>query len=322
VDFFSRYRHAAGGQAVGRKQELILVNLPDTFRMRRGAAALLLAGLPALAVMAQAQGLPQALVGVKQADGVCKNDSPNKTPAAADTTALDAACTLTVAGWDAFMARPGALVMDTRTEAQYAEFHAPGALRMDASSIRYKSYLRSKPLLLTGNGKGDRELYERCAQLRAQGFPNVQVAVGGMAAYVVAGKPVLGRVPAAVEMARLDPSQLVQEAYFPQNMVVMLGSSAASEYVPYAIGLNDSKPEALTALVEKRRKESKAAVASVVLVLSRPLSEEQHRSYLQAVKPSSLLFYGDSVEMLAKYTATQKAVWAAHARGPKQPRCG
>ena len=287
----------------------------------------LVAGMVCLVAggMAWAQtgnGLPEALRDIKQADGVCKNESPNATVRASAAATTDAACAMPAGSIDAFVQGGGAVVIDTRTEAQFAQFHAPNAMRLDLPAVAYKAYLKDKPLLLVGTGRSDRELYAACTNLRGKGFKAVHVIAGGMAAYVAAGKKVAGRPPAALELARLDAGQLAEEAQFADNFVVMLGTMRASDALPYATALPEATPEALAALVAKRRKEGRTPLATVVLAAAAPLTDATFARYLIAAKPSPLLVYEDGPETLAKFMASQKAAWAAHARGPKQPRCG
>src|SRR5258706_3147384 len=65
-----------------------------------------------------------------------------------------------------------------------------------------------------------------------------------------------------------------------------------------------------------------AQLASVVLVADAELSAERMERLQQGLKPVPLLVYVETRQALNRYVATQKAVWAAQARGPKQPNCG
>ncbi|WP_398492816.1 rhodanese-like domain-containing protein [Variovorax sp.] len=271
-------------------------------------------------------GLPPILRDMPQSGAMCRNE---RLPGIAQSGGaraeggMEASCALPVLGAQAFLQKAGAVVIDTRHEAEFTQFHIVNAMRIDAQSIRLKPYLRDRPLLLVGDGKSDRELYGVCGRLRAQGFKSVQVLMGGMAGYLAKELPVAGRsVPDAFEAAQLDPAQLWAQSQFPESLVLVVNGAPTAELLPLASQVADSTPRAIAAAVERRRKEHKTVLANVTVALDGAMSEATFRQFSQAVAPAPLLVYAGGATALKGFLRSQEAAWAAHARGPKQPRCG
>lgn len=285
--------------------------------------------MPLFCSLAGAQdnsGIPPILRDMPQSGSMCKNERlPGATQPGGTRidNGLEAGCALPVSGIASFLQKGSAMVVDTRHDVDFAQFHIANAARLDLASIRLKPYLRDKPLLLVGDGKSDRELYGACARLRAQGFKSVQVLMGGMAGYLAKELPVMGRgVPDAFESAQLDPSQLWAQSQFLESLVVVVNSAPTAELLPLASRASDAAPQAITAAVELRRKAHKTVLANVTVAVDGTMSEATFRQYVQAVAPTPLLVYTGGTAALKGFLRSQEAAWAAHARGPKQPRCG
>lgn len=271
-------------------------------------------------------GLPPILRDMPQSGSMCKVERPlgaTQSGGGRVGGGLESGCALPISGATAFLQKSGATVIDTRHESDFLQFHIANAIRLDAASVRFKTYLRDKPLLLVGDGKSDRELYGACGQLRAQGFKSVQVLMGGMAGYIAKELPVSGSgAPDAFESARLDPAQLWAQSLFPEGLVVVVNSPASAALLPLAPRVADATPQAVAGAVERRRKEQKSVLTNVTVVFDGALSEAMFRQYSQAVAPTPLLVYTGGAAALKGFLRSQEAAWAAHARGPKQPRCG
>lgn len=271
-------------------------------------------------------GLPPILRDMPQSGSMCKNERLPGATLSSNGRAdggLEAGCALPVSGAAAFLQKSGSTVVDTRHASDFTQFHIANAMHADVASIRLKGYLRDKPLLLVGDGKSDRELYGACGRLRAQGFKSVQVLMGGMASYLAKDLPVSGQgAPDAFESAQLDPAQLWAQSQFPEGLVVVVNSPATAELLPLAPRVADTAPRAVASAVERRRKEQKAMLANVTVVVDSAMTEAMFRQYSHAVAPTPMLVYAGGAASLKGFLRSQEAAWAAHARGPKQPRCG
>lgn len=281
-------------------------------------------------VTAGAQGnsaLPVPLQGIPRTGESCKSDTAAPRPQAPGARAQPSlACMAPASAVQASVAGGTLTVVDARLESEFQRFHIPGALNVQPDSLLHRAALRAKPLLLVGDGKNARELYAACARLRQAGFASVRVLAGGMTGWVNEGLPVRGRAPLANELAALDAAQLWAEGQYADNLVVVTGKVAGyTDHLPYAVALDAAPPTwpaSVAALLQQRRKEAGALPAAVVLVAAQPMADDAYRQLAAAVAPAGLLVYAGTPASLAQFVASQKAVWAAQARGPKQPRCG
>jgi ribosomal protein L30E len=89
-----------------------------------------------------------------------------------------------------------------------------------------------------------------------------------------------------------------------------------------AVPISDDTAGAIKAALERRKKELKlVAHASVILVAGEPYDRARLAETLASLKPVPVLVYAGSATAYGQYLSTQKAVWAAHERGPKQLGC-
>lgn len=303
-------------------------------KRRFGSLALLAMALPLLGYQlpAWAQGkgytsVEEALKDVKRA-GVCSRDdvaaSTSGMPMLGVDAAPDLGCALAPADAMALQGRPDTVVVDTRPAREFALFHIDSSLNATPSELRVKPFLQSKSLILAGSGKGERELYVACGELRRAGFKQVKVLRGGLPAWLAHQQPVVGRIEAAESMVRLTPGQLWAEARFDANLVLLApGMASLQKEFPKGVLLRDDSPEALKTIVEKRRREARnVPLASIVLVAGSTAQDDRIGRLIQALKPVPVLVYGDTAEALKQFLVSQEAAWKVQARGPKQPKCG
>lgn len=269
--------------------------------------------------------LPEPLRSMPRAGESCKNE---QTAAAAQNDARTlgglAALSCIASSADAREPlEPQIMIIDVRQESQFQRYHIPGSANLPARSLAHKPSLKHREILLVGDGRSGRELYSVCGLLKQSGFSSVRVLAGGMVSYLAGGLPVNGHAPRPDELARIDAAQLWAEGQFAENLIVIADKSAAySDHLPYALAITEATPVALTAVLGRHRKDVRRPVATVVLVAGQVLTETRYKELAASIAPIPLLFYADSPSALKAFISSQKAVWAAHARGPKQPRCG
>jgi len=299
--------------------------------LRARCCAALLAACSGLASAQNASPgeLPKALKDIPPAAAMCRPDKVEPLDSilrgiARKELPPDLACAISAAELSPAAKRSDTVFVDTRPLSEYNQFRIDGALRMGGSELRSKSYLRGRKIVLVGDGKAERELYIACAELKRQGFKQVRLLRGGMASWLVHEQPVVGRAPAPETLIRLSAAQLWLESQFDRNAVLLADNQFTMlPDLPFSAALGHPSLETIQAALQERRELMKnAPLASVVLVADAALSGEQMGRLQQELKPVPLLVYVDTRQALNKYVATQKAVWAAQARGPKQPNCG
>ena len=244
----------------------------------------------------------------------------NKRAAAAP----DMTCLVTAQELGLWVSAGQMVVVDTRRSQEYEQFHVNSALNLSASEVMHKAHLRSKAIVLVGNGKLERDLYAACADLKSKGFTSVKVLQGGMPAWLGAGQPVTGRAPDVALLRRLEPADLLAESQAEFGLTVLAPSELGLQaQLNSAVAAPKDSPEVLARLLEQRRKDTKGAgLNAVVLVTSPSTTPATLAQWQVAAGPLPLLVYQEGVAAFQNYLKEQKAVWLAQARGPKQLACG
>jgi rhodanese-related sulfurtransferase len=285
------------------------------------AACMLAAAQVAAPALGADNGIPEALKSIPRATGVChKDDGPTGAAYGAGATVADLGC----AAGTAALQRPGVLLADVRQGAEYASYHIDGVLNVSVGDLRSKPYWRSKPVVLIGSGKAERELYMECTRLKQRGYKDVSVLRGGMASWIAAALPLAGRTPSLAEATRLSPEEFWQEGQDPDNLVLLSkGQASLQGEVPFSAVLPAIGAAEVRAVVERRRKETRnAPLASIILASDDSVPAAQIEALQRALMPIPVLVYSEGRAALTHRMAVQKAVWLAQAQGPKQPACG
>jgi rhodanese-related sulfurtransferase len=282
---------------------------------------------PVVAQNARSGGdLPAALQGVQPA-GSCRKESPLAPGVPGSDAAVaepDLACRLPVSDLVAWRQRPGTTVVDVRSAQEYEQAHIDGAMHAPLGRLATLGFLRQQTVVLVGSGKAERELYVACARLKAKGFGAVSVLQGGLAQWRAEGQPVLAREETPLRSTRLSTAELWAESQFDANLVLATPVQARVRgQLRLAMAVPDAKPATLQGMLQRRRKELRnAPLAAVVLAVEPGIDEEALRGAQVAIAPVPLLVYTLPFEQFSREMAQQKALWASHARGPKQPPCG
>ena len=271
--------------------------------------------------------LPDALRGVKPATGMCTRDDPRSAsqnpPGDGSMLAVDGSCGIGVREVVALGAKADVMLIDLRGHELHAQTAIEGSLSMSTSELRTKAFLQSRPIVLIGNGKGQRDLLATCAQLKAQGFAKAKVLLGGMPAWIAQGQPVVGLHQGIDEVPSLSSAELWMEAQFDANLIVVAEPLRGLQLrMPNAMVLTDLSPKPVQRALEQRRKSRAPAVASVVVASPTALSMNQLLALREALRPLPILSYAGTADTFAKDMQRQSSVWVAHARGPKPPGCG
>jgi rhodanese-related sulfurtransferase len=217
---------------------------------------------------------------------------------------------------------PDTALVDTRTATEFAQFHIDGAMHINMAELRSKAFLREKLIVLIGNGKAEQELYIDCKRLKSNGYKQVKMLRGGMSAWLASGYNVLGQSPKPAKLTKLTASELWIESQFTSNLIlVVAGQESLQKQIKGSLLIGDEKPKTIQSAIKQRiKKPQSIALASAVLVVSKNAVVQ---AISQAIKPIPLLVYSESSDAFVSQLTQQTAVWAAHARGPKQPSgCG
>jgi len=284
---------------------------------------------------AQTVAMPDALKGVQAAGSMCLKDGAAVGPKGAASGAKppaevlpDMSCLMPVPALALKEKDPDLVLLDVRTGPGSEWTEVPGGastMRMTASSVASKPYLRGKQVVLLGDGLSQEALYTQCARIKAAQFKSVWVLNGGAPQWAV-GK-VIGFSDGGVlpPVATLSATALWAESLFGPNLVLSLQSSGLHAELPFAMPLPDWSDQAVRgALAAHKRFVKGGAVASVVLAQAPNDAAGAQRigALRRLLFPLPVLVYTGTAVQLHTQLAQQQAMWRAHDRGPKQPRCG
>ena len=267
------YKRGAGGISRGKSVAPISRIAPRGGSIRATTLVIwLFASCNALAQTPSASMPPLGLKNIPAAAGECKRQdaAPPTTPkpAKVDTVRPDLSCAIAPADLSVLLKRPDTVLADVRPAADFAAFHINGAMNLTATELRSKPFLKSKTLVLIGNGMVERGLYADCARLKASGFKQTKVLRGGLPVWLSAGQAVLGRAPDTTKTALLGPVELWAEARFDANLVLVSSNRKDLLHdLPTATTIPDVNLAAVQTAIKQH---GKKPLAAVVLVAATP----------------------------------------------------
>lgn len=269
--------------------------------------------------------IANALRDINPAGSSCQRDGAASTGATqlAQPGVPDLSCAISPAELQSLRTGSAIHIVDTRTAAEYAQYRIDAALNLSWGDARARSYLKARPIVLVGSGRGDQSLYIGCGELKAAGAKNVRVLRGGMAAWVEADLPMVGRPPGSDLLTGLNDEQLMEELEFASNVIfAMPEASAFRSITPRAMSLKPGTPAALRAMLNDRAKLVGAErFGSIVLLTGRALKPDELQELTHAAQPHPVLIYSGRPEEYSAFQKTKRAVWVAQARGPKPLPC-
>jgi rhodanese-related sulfurtransferase len=102
----------------------------------------------------------------------------------------------------------GVVLVDVRRPDPQGRARIPGSLQIPLYALRTKGFLRSKTVVLIGEGHDDGPLLEECARLSGAGFAKVRVLEGGINHWWERGGPIEGDPEALAGLSRVTPAEL------------------------------------------------------------------------------------------------------------------
>jgi rhodanese-related sulfurtransferase len=270
------------------------------------------------------QSIPEALKGIKQANGVCSKETFSNSFGNGERERRayvpDLSCGRSMPDVAKSLKESDTVVIDTRVSTQYVNSHVDGAISLPMDAVKTKTFLRNKEIILVGSGKSEEELYAACAELKANGFRKATVLKGGMPFWLASSQssePKIEDIPSI----ELTAPQLWSEIRFQANLVVVGGNDEMYRQLPGSLLLKDMNSATIRAAIDRRRRDKKASIAAVVIV-SAWLVDKEVQKLRNDLSSVPILIYRGTAEAYKRAISQQNAVWLAQAKGPKQPRCG
>ena len=97
------------------------------------------------------------------------------------------------------------LFVDVRGQAAFERCHMPGAVNLPAFSLKTRTFLKARDVVLVDEGYDDESLEAVCRELRGAGLAATAVLRGGLLAWAAAGRPLAGDARAARALTLLSP---------------------------------------------------------------------------------------------------------------------
>ncbi|MCA3176740.1 MAG: rhodanese-like domain-containing protein [Burkholderiales bacterium] len=241
-----------------------------------------------------------------------------------NNTKLDLTCLLPATDVAEFIKKSDAMLIDMRSATEYQAIRASNAINFSLSDILTKPFLRNKPLVLMGAGKGDAEIYRACSRLKKEGYRQVYVAQGGILGWAYQKNDVEGRSKDFMYSVQLSVAELWIEAQSKENYIFLDdGRESMNTFIPSSLIFNKNAVDILRSLVinQKTKKQNKNFL-NLIVITNKKLSDQHIKNMQQAVLPVPLLIYSDSENSYIHFMKQQEAIWLAQDRGPKTPACG
>ena len=123
------------------------------------------------------------------------------------------------------------VLVDVRDPAKYAGHKIPGSISLPLFSVKTKTYLKDRTLVLFSEGYSYHDLEEECRRLRALGF-NASILDGGLRRWTEGGGPVEGRATLRDTIVEVPPQVFFQERHYENWVVIDVSESGDGEMPP------------------------------------------------------------------------------------------
>ena len=219
------------------------------------------------------------------------------------------------------------LLIDVRRENEFEKFRIPDALNLAPFSIKTKSYLKDKHIVLVNEGRYLTQLESVCEELKTKGFQKVNVLSGGIYGWHQAGFPVYGEKIELSRLNKISPSEWISALHEREWNYIDLDNSLKSVdniiHFPSIIEYEPNDKRALISAVNQVNKSYNPRVLSGFLVVSN--NGDDYKSVERLLRMSdakNIFFLSGGVTEFKRYLKTHASLISRLARGFKEPhRC-
>ena len=135
------------------------------------------------------------------------------------------------------------ILIDVRNNSEFERFRIPTSINIPLFTLKTKTFLKSRPLVLINEGHTYKQLLQECAALSDSAF-TVSVLDGGLYQWKQKGGPLEGDVFAQRELKRILPQTLFQGKGYENWILIDVSQSGKSGikdqdlkgvHIPYAV---------------------------------------------------------------------------------------
>ena len=126
----------------------------------------------------------------------------------------------------------GIQLVDVRPEGAFAEVRIPGSFNIPLFALKTKAFLKSKQVVVAGDGRSCEELQRACRELRALGF-DANILFGGINLWRQMGGPVQGDYFKMEDLKFVSPQTFYANRFCGRWIVVDATSADSTVSVPW-----------------------------------------------------------------------------------------
>lgn len=121
------------------------------------------------------------------------------------------------------------VVVDVRNKDGYGAVRLPGSMNIPLFSLKTKTFLKSKDIVVTNEGYSVDSLKSECESLVSSGF-KVKILSGGLAAWKQKGNPLEGDPVKAGQINRVLPSEVFMEKNGKKRVCIDVSKDAGPSF--------------------------------------------------------------------------------------------
>lgn len=238
----------------------------------------------------------------------------------------DSSCYIAGDSAQASIDRGRAVLVDIRSAEAFQRHHVPGSLNMPLHAIRTKAFLRSNPVILLDDGLSAETLEGACADLRRNGFAQVNVLRGGIRVWAEQGRPVIGDRLAIAELKWLSPNALFVERRYDDWLVLDFSQKhdpVALKWLPRNVErINAARPNA-TAIVKKavEHKAKNRPWLNVLVVNDDGEGYDKLGSLMRKAGIKHEAYLTGGIRGYRDFLSNQVAMWDRKSQSSRVPAC-
>jgi rhodanese-related sulfurtransferase len=212
-----------------------------------------------------------------------------------------------------------ALLVDVRTKQRFSESHIVSSVSMPGDTVLSKGYLKTQPLLILGEPYERQRLGQLCSRLKASGFHQAKIVLGGASALSATHK--LNQPVGMADSSYLTPREFVLEFFANQARLVVLGADALKQSGfdtlngATIIDVNDQQPGA-AALINVAEGDRYPTI-----VLGTEADYRVVRSWFGSHQIHNVYFVEGGVDALVKFVRSNRQTQLAMRAVPNRFKC-
>jgi rhodanese-related sulfurtransferase len=225
-------------------------------------------------------------------------------------------------GWS----RNEALLIDVRRSDEFQKYQIPGSINLEPFSIKSKSFLKDKRIVLLNEGRYLSQLEALCVRLKAKGFRDVAVMAGGLHAWYQARYPVIGDRLELSKLNQISPAELIASLHERDWKFIELDQSLSSlaELLPPSAILEyqANKREFISAINRANKRFAHPDLNGFLVVNEQGDNYRKIERLLQLTDAKNIFYLSGGISAFKRYLHTHSSLMSRLARGFKEPhRC-